>query len=124
MRPGADYERSLRLLARVKRLRPAMVTKSGLMLGLGETAEELLAVLRDLRAAGCDLLTLGQYLRPSAAHHPVARYVPPREFADYGEAALAMGFVGVAAAPQVRSSYDAAGLYRRTRPATESKPRS
>jgi lipoyl synthase len=113
VRPEASYARSLQLLLRVKTLRPATVTKSGLMLGLGETPEEILAVLRDLRASGCDLVTLGQYLQPSAGHHGVARYVPPEEFTVYGQAALDMGFAGVAAAPWVRSSYEAAVLYRR-----------
>jgi lipoyl synthase len=113
VRPEAGYARSLQLLSRAKILRPATVTKSGLMLGLGETPEEILAVLRDLRTSGCDLVTLGQYLQPSAGHHGVARYVPPEEFTVYGQAAQDMGFAGVAAAPWVRSSYEAAGLYRR-----------
>jgi lipoic acid synthetase len=116
VRPEADYTRSLQLLSRAKALRPATVTKSGLMLGMGETPEEISAVLSDLRASGCDLVTLGQYLQPSAEHHAVNRYVPPEEFTAYGQAALNMGFAGVAAAPWVRSSYEAAGLYRRIKP--------
>ncbi|MEA2647864.1 MAG: lipoyl synthase, partial [Candidatus Binataceae bacterium] len=84
-----------------------MFTKAGVMLGLGETNDELLAVCRDLREVGCDILTLGQYLRPSADHIPVARYVPPAEFADLKIAALAMGFHHVESGPLVRSSYHA-----------------
>lgn len=106
-RPGAVYERSLGLLATAKRLRPALRTKSGLMLGLGEDRDELRAVFRDLRAANCDVLTLGQYLRPSAAELPVVRYVPPEEFVEVGEEARAMGFAYVEAGPLVRSSYHA-----------------
>jgi lipoic acid synthetase len=83
------------------------------MLGMGETREELMAALHDLRAAGVTLLTLGQYLAPSAAHHPVARFVPPEEFAALHEQALALGFVAVAAGPQVRSSYHAGELVAR-----------
>jgi lipoic acid synthetase len=113
VRPGADYARSLALLAQAKDLRGGMVTKSGLMLGLGETREELLAAMADLRRAGVDLLTLGQYLQPSAAHHPVARYVPPEEFAEYEPIGLAMGFAAVAAAPPVRSSFRAEELYQK-----------
>jgi lipoic acid synthetase len=101
------YERSLGLLATAKRLRPALRTKSGLMLGLGEDRDELRAVFRDLRAANCDVLTLGQYLRPSAAELPVVRYVPPEEFVEVGEEARAMGFAYVEAGPLVRSSYHA-----------------
>jgi lipoyl synthase len=112
VRPEAGYARSLQLLSRAKAVRPATVTKSGLMLGLGETPEEILAVLRDLRASGCDLVTLGQYLQPAAGHLTVDRYVPPEEFTTYRKAAMQMGFAGVASAPWVRSSYEAAGLYR------------
>lgn len=105
VRPGADYRRSLAMLARIKALAPDQVTKSGLMLGLGETPAEVEAVLRDLRRAGVDHLTLGQYLAPSRQHLPVARYVPPEEFATWGQAALALGFVTVKSAPLVRSSF-------------------
>jgi lipoyl synthase len=109
--PKSDYCWTLELLARVKQLNPAIKTKSGLMLGLGETRDELLDVLADLLDAGCDFLTLGQYLMPSdkAADHylPVVRYVPPEEFAELGGLAKAMGFKQVASGPYVRSSYHA-----------------
>jgi lipoyl synthase len=101
------YRWTLELLARVKRLDPSIKTKSGLMLGLGETHEELFDVLADLRDAGCNFLTLGQYLRPSPEHLPVARYVPPEEFEQLGRAARKMGFANVASGPFVRSSYHA-----------------
>ncbi|MBN2848516.1 MAG: lipoyl synthase [Coriobacteriia bacterium] len=112
VRPGADYARSLRVLARVKERSPETPTKSGLMLGLGETHDEVLAVMSDLRSVGCDLLTLGQYLRPSAAHLPVAAFVEPAEFAALAREGRKMGFSGVASAPLVRSSYHAAELAR------------
>ncbi|HTY57230.1 MAG TPA: lipoyl synthase [Bacteroidota bacterium] len=107
VRPQAKYARSLELLRRGHEA--GMVTKSGLMLGLGEREEEVLEVMRDLRAAGCDILTLGQYLRPSNDHLPVARYVPPAEFLEFRSAGLAMGFRHVESGPLVRSSYHAAG---------------
>ena len=106
-RPGATYERTVELLTRAKRLRPSVRTKTGLMLGLGETHDEILAVLTDLRAAGCDVLTLGQYLRPSVEQLPVARYLTPAEFAELGDAARALGFAYVESGPLVRSSYHA-----------------
>jgi lipoic acid synthetase len=106
-RPGASYERSLALLAQAKRLRPSLRTKTGLMLGLGEHRDELRTVLRDIRATQCDILTLGQYLRPSAAHLPVTSYLPPEEFAEIGAEARALGFVHVESGPLVRSSYHA-----------------
>ena len=115
VRPGALYSRSLDLLRQVKRIAPKTPTKSGIMLGLGESAEELLATLRDLLAAGCDILTLGQYLQPSPAHLPVERYVPPEEFQLLEETALALGFAGLAAGPFVRSSYQAENLYKQAR---------
>jgi lipoic acid synthetase len=109
--PKSDYGWTLALLRRVKLLNPAIKTKSGLMLGLGETHDEVLDVLSDLLAAGCDFLTLGQYLMPSAtaADHylPVARYIPPDEFALLGRAAKSLGFKQVASGPFVRSSYHA-----------------
>jgi lipoic acid synthetase len=111
VRPQADYQRSLELLARASSHTPLLVTKSGIMLGLGEIREEVLATLRDIRNAGCRLLTLGQYLAPSERHHPVVRYVPPEEFAEYEILALEMGFSGVASSPFVRSSYQAGRLY-------------
>ncbi|MGH7899516.1 MAG: lipoyl synthase [Candidatus Binatia bacterium] len=107
VRPGAKYERSLHFLATAKRLRPALLTKSGLMAGLGETDEELIAVFGDLRAARCDILTLGQYLRPTREHLPVRRFVTPEEFASLRTRALGLGFRHVEAAPLVRSSYHA-----------------
>lgn len=103
----SDYAWTLGLLKRVHELNPAIKTKSGLMLGLGETREELFDVLADLLEVGCDLLTLGQYLRPSPEHLPVVRYVPPEEFDELGRAAKAMGFSHVASGPFVRSSYHA-----------------
>lgn len=106
-RPGGRYERTLSLLARAAELRPEVPTKTGLMLGLGETREELLAVFRDLRAVGCSILTLGQYLQPSARHLPVVRYVHPDEFAELGRIARELGFRHVESAPLVRSSYHA-----------------
>lgn len=110
VRPGADYLRSLQVLERAKQRVPGMPTKSGLMLGLGETRDEVLAVMRDLREVGCDLLTLGQYLRPSARHLPVAEFVEPAEFALLAREGRRMGFAGIASAPFVRSSYHAAEL--------------
>lgn len=107
VRPGADYRRSLDVLARVKEVAPEVPTKSGLMLGLGETHDEVLEVLRDLRGAGCEMLTLGQYLRPSATHLPVAEFVEPLVFAELARGAYALGFSAVASAPFVRSSYHA-----------------
>jgi lipoic acid synthetase len=111
-RSQADYRRSLELLRQAKTLNPQLVTKSGLMLGLGESTEELQTALHDLRQANCDILTLGQYLQPSAANLPVQRFVPPEEFARLREQALAAGFSAVAAGPLVRSSYRAEQLYR------------
>lgn len=110
VRPGADYRRSLDVLAHVARRVPGMPVKSGLMLGLGETHDEVVDVMRDVRDAGCELLTLGQYLRPSAAHLPVAAFVEPSEFAELARIGRHLGFSGVASAPLVRSSYHAAEL--------------
>jgi lipoic acid synthetase len=107
VRRNAEYQRTLDLLAQVKAEAPAMPTKSGLMLGLGETTEEILQVCADLRAAGCDMLTLGQYLQPTPEHLPVERYVPPEEFDELGELARKLGFSMVASGPFVRSSYHA-----------------
>jgi lipoic acid synthetase len=106
-RPGADYAGSLRLLAAFKAAHPGVPTKSGLMLGLGETREEVDETLRDLRAHGCDMLTLGQYLQPSRDHLPVTRYLTPDEFDDLRRFAESIGFSNVASAPMVRSSYHA-----------------
>jgi lipoic acid synthetase len=107
VRPKARYERSLEQLDRAKALAPDRPTKSGLMLGLGETREELLDVLGDLRAVGCDILTLGQYLQPTPKHLPIVRYVPPEEFAELRQEALVLGFPHVESGPLVRSSYHA-----------------
>lgn len=111
VRPGAGYERSLELLKHVKERRPEQFTKSGLMLGLGEEKEELDQVLQDLRAHGVDILTLGQYLRPSLAQLPVERFVPPEEFDDWTVRGKELGFLSVASGPFVRSSYNAAEVY-------------
>ena len=107
IRPEASYRRSLRLLSRFRRLRPEVPTKSGLMLGLGEDRGEVVAALRDLRDAGVEILTLGQYLQPSGEHWPVERYVHPDEFEELRDEALSMGFSSVASGPLVRSSYHA-----------------
>jgi lipoic acid synthetase len=107
VRPGSRYERSLELFARARRHATEPVTKSGVMLGLGETGEELLATMRDLREVGVQLLTLGQYLRPSPTHLPVVRYVPPDEFRTLAAAGERLGFRHVEAGPLVRSSYHA-----------------
>jgi lipoic acid synthetase len=104
-RPGADYAVSLALLREFRMRYPEVPTKSGLMVGLGETDAEILAVMRDLRAQGVTMLTIGQYLAPSAFHLPVQRYVSPETFAMYREAAREMGFTAAACAPMVRSSY-------------------
>jgi lipoic acid synthetase len=108
VRLGARYERSLDILAQAKQISPETPTKSGLMVGLGETLEEVLQVMRDLRAHQVDILTVGQYLRPSPSHLPVARFVTPGEFAFYREAGYQMGFSHVESGPLVRSSYHAA----------------
>ena len=112
VRPGAIYTRSVDLLGQVKRISPKIPTKSGIMLGLGESEEELLDTLRDLLNAGCDILTLGQYLQPSSTHLPVERYVPPDKFQSLQAKAVDLGFAGVAAGPFVRSSYQAEKLYK------------
>lgn len=106
-RPGSDYEWSLDLIQRFKACHPSVPTKSGLMLGLGETIDEVKAVLRDLRAHDCDMLTLGQYLQPSRFHLAVERFVKPEEFNELGAYAASLGFKNVASAPMVRSSYHA-----------------
>ena len=108
VRLGARYERSLDMLAYAKRAAPDTPVKSGLMLGLGENLDEVLCVMRDLRAHGVDILTLGQYLRPSPKHLPIVRYVPPAEFDELRRAGDAMGFGHVEAGPLVRSSFHAA----------------
>jgi lipoic acid synthetase len=112
VRPQAEYRRSLDLIRRVKETYPHIPTKSGIMLGLGETSEEIAETWRDLLASGCDILTMGQYLQPSANHLAVQRFLPPEEFADLKQKACALGFAGVASGPFVRSSYQAEALYR------------
>lgn len=107
VRRGASYDRSLRVLSLVKQINPGIPTKSGLMLGHGETEAEVIAAMQDLRAVGCDRLTLGQYLQPSLRHLPVRRYWTPAEFESLGEIARAMGFKQVRSGPLVRSSYHA-----------------
>ncbi len=106
-RPGADYKHSLELLAQFKVSQPSVKTKSGLMLGLGETLDEVVEVMRDLRQANCEMLTLGQYLQPSLDHLPVIRYVIPEEFDHLAEIGHQLGFSHVASGPMVRSSYHA-----------------
>lgn len=115
VRPKADFQRSLRLLGQARELDSHIVTKSGLMVGLGETRDELLQAMEELRKVNCDLLTIGQYLQPSAHHHPVVRYVPPEEFVEYESLGKAMGFCDVASVPLVRSSFNAAQLYEKAR---------
>ncbi|MFO7765669.1 MAG: lipoyl synthase [Pelovirga sp.] len=107
VRPEADYQRSLRLLDQVQHVAPTVVTKSGLMLGMGEEKTEVVKALHDLREHGCRILTLGQYLAPTRHHHPVARYVTPDEFTAYAKTGQAIGFDHVEAGPLVRSSYHA-----------------
>ena len=107
IRPGARYYQSLRLLDRVKQLDPTLFTKSGLMVGLGEERAEIMQVMDDLRIADVDFLTIGQYLQPSVKHAPIARFVPPEEFADYAALARGKGFLLVSASPLTRSSYHA-----------------
>jgi lipoic acid synthetase len=109
IRPGFTYQRSLEVLRAARDA--GLITKSNLILGLGEDPEEVTATMADLRAAGCELLTLTQYLRPSPRHHPVRRWISPAEFVEYARAAERMGFAGVMAGPLVRSSYRAARLY-------------
>jgi lipoic acid synthetase len=106
-RPGADYANSLRLLQSWKERHPSVPTKSGLMIGLGESDDEILAVMQDLRSHGVDMLTLGQYLQPTQHHLAVQRYLPPARFTEFEQQALAMGFRHAACGPMVRSSYHA-----------------
>jgi lipoic acid synthetase len=112
VRRKSQYGVSLGVLAHAKRRRPDIKTKSGLMLGLGETTEEILETLADLHSVGCDLLTLGQYLQPSLRHLPVVRYLPPQEFDELGRMARSFGFLEIASAPFVRSSYHADEMAR------------
>jgi len=110
VRPQADYPQSLRVLERAGQLGPTVCVKSGLMLGVGEQEQEVLDVLHDLRSVGCDVVTLGQYLRPSPQHYPVSEFVTPETFEAYARVARELGFRGVLSGPFVRSSYHAAAL--------------
>jgi lipoic acid synthetase len=121
VRPGARYFHSLRLLDRVKQLDPAMFTKSGIMVGLGEDKTEVLQVMDDLRAAEVDFLTIGQYLQPTPKHHPIARFVTPEEFGSYRRFALGKGFLMVSASPLTRSSYHAGEDFAQLRAARAAK---
>jgi lipoic acid synthetase len=124
VRPLADYERSLTLLRMTKEHYPHIRTKSGFMIGLGETERDVFDLLRDLRDAGCDFLTIGQYLQPSSDHLPVVRYVPPEEFDDYKREAEDMGFRMVVSGPFVRSSFQASLMFENDLAGFSSNPRS
>jgi len=113
VRPQADYRRSIAVLREAKAMNPSLATKSGIMVGLGETREEVLEVMVDLRSASCDVITIGQYLSPSAAHLPVVEYVKPEIFEKYRRDALRLGFRDAASSPFVRSSYMAEKYFRR-----------
>ncbi|MHA1554947.1 MAG: lipoyl synthase [Alphaproteobacteria bacterium] len=121
VRPGARYFASLRLLQQVKELDPDMFTKSGLMVGLGETRNEVLQVMDDLRAAGVDFLTIGQYLQPTRKHHPIKSFVTPEEFKAYETVAYAKGFLMVSASPLTRSSHHAGEDFARLRAARSAR---
>jgi lipoic acid synthetase len=121
VRPGARYFHSLHLLQQVKELDPAMFTKSGIMVGLGETREEVLQVMDDMRAADIDFLTIGQYLQPTPRHHPVDRFVTPAEFGEYKKLAQGKGFLMVSASPLTRSSYHAGDDFVRLRAARDAQ---
>ena len=121
VRPGARYFTSMRLLQQVKELDPAMFTKSGLMVGLGEERHEILQVMDDLRAADVDFLTIGQYLQPTRKHHPVVRFVPPAEFKAYETIAYAKGFAMVSSSPLTRSSHHAGEDFARLRAARQAR---
>ena len=120
VRPGARYFASLRLLQRVKEIDPHMFSKSGIMVGLGEERNEVLQVMDDLRSAGVDFLTIGQYLQPTRKHHPVLRYLPPEEFEALKTTAFAKGFLMVSSAPLTRSSHHAGEDFARLKAARES----
>jgi lipoyl synthase len=122
VRPGARYFHSIRLLQRVKELDPAIFTKSGIMVGLGEKRDEVLQLMDDLRSADVDFLTIGQYLQPTKKHHPVVAFIAPDEFAAYATVAKAKGFLLVAASPLTRSSHHAGEDFARLRAARAAKP--
>lgn len=115
VRPQAKYRRSLEVLRLVKEMHPRMPTKSGIMVGLGESRDELRGTLADLRGVNCDVVTIGQYLQPTPKHEPVARFYEPPEFEELAELARELGFLGVASGPFVRSSYNAAEVYDQVR---------
>jgi lipoic acid synthetase len=119
IRPAFTYDRSLNVITQARDY--GLITKSNLILGLGETREEISQALVDLRAAGCDLITITQYLRPTMKHHPVERWVKPEEFVELAQEATDVGFLGVMSGPLVRSSYRAGRLYRQ---AMESRAQS
>ena len=121
VRPGARYFASIRLLQQVKELDPSMFTKSGIMVGLGEERNEVLALMDDLRAADVDFLTIGQYLQPTRKHHEVVRFVPPDEFKAYETIAYAKGFLMVSASPLTRSSHHAGDDFARLKAARDGK---
>ena len=121
VRPGARYFASIRLLQRIKELDPAMFSKSGIMVGLGEERNEILQVMDDLRAADVDFLTIGQYLQPTRKHHPVVRFVPPEEFKAYETIAYAKGFLMVSSSPLTRSSHHAGEDFARLKAARDAK---
>ncbi len=114
LRPEADYRRSLKVLRSLKQLNSSVVTKSSLMLGFSESEDEVISTMSDLRANGCDILTLGQYLSPSANHEPVNEFINPEKFMAYRETALTMGFKSVLSGPLVRSSFEAEQTYRQS----------
>jgi lipoic acid synthetase len=124
IRPGADYRHSLNLLQRAKQLAPGLFTKSGIMVGLGETEEEVLAVMEDMRSASVDFLTIGQYLQPTRKHAAIDRFVTPEEFRSYQRIAGAKGFLLVAASPLTRSSYHAAQDFARLKAARQASLRA
>ena len=115
VKPKSDYKVSLNLLERSKELNPDIYTKSGIMVGLGESVDEVYSLMKDLRNVNCDILTIGQYLRPSQKHMPVLEYVTPEQFREYRRVGESMGFMFVASGPFIRSSYNAAELYDRIR---------
>jgi lipoic acid synthetase len=115
VRPQADYDRSLQVLERARESSPAVIVKSGFMLGMGETDEEVDCLLRDIRETGCDALTIGQYLRPTKKNHPVVKYILPGLFDDLGKRAMELGFGFAASGPLVRSSMNAEEMYEKVR---------
>lgn len=122
VRPEADYHRSIAVLHHAATTAPETLTKSGLMLGLGETDQEIEQILKDLHRAGCRMITMGQYLQPTPAHHPVIRYLPPEEFEHWHATALEMGFDQAACSPLTRSSYLAHEIFNRTRSSSNGTP--